>query len=178
MKQARIGRYQHAGRALLRLAGELRHPQAEAIEQAGEDLLATPGLQGLMFDLGGTGFMDSTVIGVLVGLAQAVLDRGLPQPVLYAQADGVLPLLRSLRLDLVFDLQEGGPADDDAELDALAESAADCSELAQAERILRAHRALLAADAGNAAAFGDLVRMLEQEVERLRDGAPATGQSA
>lgn len=172
MSAAQVESGLHAGLAVLKLNGELRHPLAEAIERAGERLLADGSARQLLLDLSAASFMDSTIIGLLVSLARDAEQRGLPRPGLSSSHPEIRGLLRNLRLDLAFHLLYALPfagialqpdqANDDAE-----------SPLQQAQLVLKAHRALIDADPANAEQFGELVRMLESEIAAMPGSAPS-----
>ncbi len=173
MSVAQVESGLHAGLAVLKLSGELRHPLADAIERAGERLLADGSARQLLFDLSAASFMDSTVIGLLVSLARDAEQRGLPRPGLSSSHPEIRGLLRNLRLDLAFHLLYALPfADIALQPDQVGANAAD-EPLQQAQLVLKAHRALIEADPANAEQFGELVRMLEYEIAGMQASTPA-----
>lgn len=169
MNQDQILFAAHAGVCCLKLRGELRHTLADAIDDLGEQLFA--GRHGecrhLVIDLCEARFMDSTVIGLLVGLARELRARSLPAPTLACSNPEIVELINHLRLNEVFRVvgaSEALPADLAAVN--VVEPASE-NPLRQARMILKAHEALIAANEGNREEFAMVVDMFRQEVERL-----------
>jgi anti-anti-sigma factor len=152
---------EHHGVGCLKLSGELRHPLAEALERAAERL-QRGGVQELVLDLADAHFMDSTVIGLLVLLARRQRQAGHAPPLLVLDHPDLLQMLRQLHLDGLFRLVAAPPI----EASYRADGAAPGDTARQARLILAAHRALIAADPRNAAAFAGVVALFEDEVRR------------
>lgn len=164
MKKASLQWAEHGGIGCLKLSGELRHPLAEALEQAAERL-ERDGVQALVLDLAEATFMDSTVIGLLVLFARRQRNAGHAAPILVLDHPELLQMLQQLHLASLFTIVASPPLQPAY----VPQSAFDASNSEQARLILAAHRALIAADPRNAEAFAGVVALFENEV-RSRAG--------
>lgn len=160
MNKASLQWAEHGGIGCLKLSGELRHPLAEALEQAAERL-ERDGVQALVLDLAEATFMDSTVIGLLVLFARRQRNAGHAAPILVLDHPELLQMLQQLHLASLFTIVASPPLQPDYRPQTAAEGG-DSSE--QARLILAAHRALIAADPRNAETFAGVVALFENEV--------------
>lgn len=96
-------------RTVLKVAGEVDVSSAPQLQDKLADLVETAG-DGLIVDLSGVSFIDSTGLGVLVGARNrsAELNRSIDVVV---ASERVLKLFRITGLDSVFDIH---PSVDDA----------------------------------------------------------------
>jgi anti-anti-sigma factor len=162
----------HGGVCCLKLRGELRHTLGDAIDAIAARMIDAPAPH-MVLDLSEASFVDSTVIGLLVGIANARHERGLPPPALACSNPEIVELLHHLRLDEVFavvDEPEPAPARFAAVAQVLPQNE---DPLRQARMILKAHEALIAANAANRDEFAGVVDMFRAEVARLERGAEA-----
>ena len=160
MSGGRLQWAEHGGIGCLKLSGELRHPLAEAMEQAA-GRLERGGVQALVLDLAEASFMDSTVIGLLVLFARRQRHAGHPPPILVLDHPELLQMLQQLHLASLFTVVDSPPLQPDYRPPAAAD---DGGSGEQARLILAAHRALIAADPRNAAAFAGVVALFEDAV--------------
>jgi len=94
---------------ILKLTGELTLDVTPALKQKIEELYSQDSFDGLIFDLSGIHFMDSSGIGFLVAL-NTRLQRGGGKLYLYKPTDQVKKTLELVQLISVFQLLE---SDDD-----------------------------------------------------------------
>lgn len=154
----------HGGVCCVKLRGELRHTVGDAVDAIAEQVASQP---HLVLDLSEARFVDSTVVGLLVGLATDRAARGLPPPTLACGNPEIVDLLMHLRLDEVFVLVPDAepPPARYAKVNPTPERRDD--PLRRARMILKAHEALIAANPANAAEFAGVVEMFRQEVQKL-----------
>jgi|CXWL01.1.fsa_nt_gi anti-anti-sigma factor len=153
----------------LKLSGELRHDSAGPLDTLIERLFATDGsgICAVMIDLNDVEFMDSTVIGLLAGIARELLSRDLPAPTLFSTNEDINELLRSLRFDDVFTL-----IDQRTDRPLAAGALRSVEELpgdqqhCSAATILKAHEALIEMNEANRDAFQSVVDLFRAEVGR------------
>ncbi|MDD3179663.1 MAG: STAS domain-containing protein [Opitutaceae bacterium] len=109
--------------------------------------------------------MDSTFLGVLAGQALALRKKNPPGSMTLCRlGPRNLELVRNLGLHRLMLVEtDGGQADLAGGGQALADKVR--TELEQAHLVLEAHENLVAADAGNAAKFQDVLAFLRNRVE-------------
>lgn len=164
---AQVQAARHAGVACLKLSGELRHTVAEDIQEFSDRLFEQDQApQHLVIDLSDAAFMDSTVIGLVVGLARELSDRELPQATITCNEPEITQLFHNLRLDDVFVMVDQN-IPPPAPLRPVINGEAQENELDHARMVLRAHEALIAANEENRQSFAAVVEMFRAEVERL-----------
>ena len=157
------------GVCYLKLSGELRHHSAGPLDALIERIFARYDcpISGVVIDLNGATFMDSTVIGLLAGIARELFSRKLEMPTLFSTQPEINQLLHSLRLDEVFKLVE---ASIDQPIDAAMlytlRASSNAEEQCSAAAILKAHETLIELNDANRVAFQPVVDLVRQEVER------------
>jgi len=162
-----IGRAE--GAVILRLTGDLRHVSGDStatslqIDAFLEKRLGAEGKDRLIIDLREALAIDSTHLGLLARLAA---PRSSPDqvPVLVSTRPKITRLIKSMGMDILFELVDAVPEGLDA-----GEAAAVPREGGvrhASEVVLKAHRALAALNEANRAQFEDVVSLLEEELER------------
>lgn len=154
------------GIGYLRLAGELRHDTAGALEALIERWFGAgqPAVRAVVIDLNETRFVDSTVIGLLAGIARELAAHALPKATVFSTQPDINQLLRNLCLDQALTLVERA-TDGSAPLTrgtgaGTGGTESQCSPAA----ILRAHEVLIELNEGNRAAFQPVVELLRGEL--------------
>ena len=165
-----IGYAINDGVCFLKLSGELRHDSAGPLDNLIEVLFERDesAIGAVVIDLNDVTFMDSTVIGLLAGIARSLQSRSLPAPTLFSTNVEINQLLESLRLDEVFTIVTE-PTDRPLAPGALhvvddEASARHCSAAA----ILKAHEVLIEMNEANREAFHSVVELFREEVDRNR----------
>lgn len=168
MNEAALMAARRGGLLVLQLSGELRHTLAERLEPWIEGELVA-GLERLVIDLDGASFMDSTVIGMLVLAAQRAATHTQQPPLLLGTNDELWQQLVDLHLDNLF--ERAPPAIPPLPAPSPLPAAKPLDERAQAQLVLRAHRALVEHDPRNAESFSELIQLLEAEIGQREAGA-------
>lgn len=169
---AQVQAARHADVACLKLIGELRHTLAEDIQEFSDRLFEQDNVpQHLVIDLSEADFMDSTVIGLVVGLAHELSERDLPPATIACSEPEITQLFHNLRLDDVFVMVEHD-IPSPGELRPVIDGQAEENALEHARMVLRAHEALIAANEENRDSFAAVVDLFRLEVERLEGEQP------
>ena len=119
------------------------------------------GVDGFVVDLSTCGGMDSTFMGVMAGLSTHFPPGKSPILVLNA-SDRSRQLLDDLGLSKLITVREKPEKIPALGMQALPSDTLPARE--RAERIRKAHEALVAADSRNAAKFGPFLKILRQEL--------------
>ena len=117
----------------------------------------------LQIDLSNCEAMDSTFMGVLTMLALKLRKHGY-QVMLIGASETLLKLLRDLGVAKLFNCVSEAVSGEGTRL----ETAAPGDMLTTAETVAEAHKALVGANAENAAKFQQVIEFADQDVERLK----------
>ncbi|CAK0751246.1 Sulfate transporter/antisigma-factor antagonist STAS [Gammaproteobacteria bacterium] len=148
----------------LRLVGAIRYPLAPSLDAFLQKLFAAITPRAFLVDLSATELIDSTNLGLLVKIARFMAERHAPLAVLFSPREDITAVLISMGFDQFFNLIT---TDAIVEVESTTCEPIPRAEVTQADlarTILEAHRDLINMDARNEAAFRDVVRYLEQEV--------------
>lgn len=156
------------GICYLQLNGELRHTEAAPLEALIERLFASgdpPPARAAVIDLNNCTFMDSTVLGLLAGIARELATQGRPRATVFCTQPEILHLLGCLCLTRVFTViqRETDPMLA-AALFPAEEPAEAPGERRNAQTILKAHEALIAIDEHNRPAFQAVVDLFREQL--------------
>lgn len=158
----------------LRLSGELRHTLCCPLDSLLESLFETdpPQVRSVVIDLSQASFMDSTMIGLLAGIARELQRHGLPQATVFSTHPEIDQLLHCLCLDQVFTVVHQSTAQAlDLELLAAerqASAAVDADPRHTAAVILKAHEALIGVDEANRPAFQPVVDLFREQLDQRK----------
>ena len=159
MSDCRISAASEQGVHLLRLEGDVRLTMCTALDEYCERIFNDLKFASVAVDVTHATGLDSTVLGMLAKLALNTKERFGFKPRLYSTNAGIDRLLQAMGFAQLFELCNCG--NDEA-------SAAEPLPLAPAteaqvrEKVIEAHRTLMAMSVENQAAFEDLVRTLEE----------------
>jgi anti-anti-sigma factor len=120
----------------------------------------------VLIDLTETESIDSTNLGLLAQTAQFTLARWNRKPAILSTREDINAILESVGFDQVFHIFHEAPTALPAPFEELPDQGPD-GGATPARVVLNAHRALMAINDKNKAAFKDVVQLLEQEVENL-----------
>jgi len=149
------------GTWFLKLAGDLRHPLAPALNALLDRAFADPDFEQVAVDLSGAENIDSTCLGILARIGNQA--RGGPRPVIISNNNDINELLLAVCFDRLFSLVgDAGPIGE--QLQPVPATPADKDNML--ELVLEAHRRLCEIDKHNNAVFCDVVRTLEEEAKQ------------
>jgi len=150
----------HDGVYVILYEGDVRLTLCTAVDGYIQKMFADPQFRSVVVDLTGTESIDSTSLGVLAKLSiQAEKQFGF-RPTLVSTNQDVTRILFSMGFDDVFTLVEE-PLHHEEQLGEL--PILDTTEADMRQRVLDAHRTLMAMNEHNREAFHDLVATLEAE---------------
>ena len=146
------------GTYLLKFVGDVRLSLGAAFDEFLDRLFRDTGLRSVLVDLSQTEAIDSTSLGALARLSvQAQARLGCPPTLVSTRAD-ITRLLTTMGFDDIFHIVHE-PLRDTRQLGDLPKS--DLAQGELRERVLAAHRHLMALNDGNREEFEDLVATLE-----------------
>ena len=115
--------------------------------------------------------MDSTFLGVLVGLSMKLEKLGGPKPVVFRAGECTNELFKTLGVERFFELNDPHhPVVEPGELDELA--GASCKAADWAPTIIGAHQLLCEVDDRNGPRFQDLLEYLKRDAVKSALRAP------
>lgn len=153
----------HDGVYIIRFVGDVRVTLAGAFDHYIERMLSDTNFNSVLIDLTDAVAIDSTSLGGLARLSISVHQRKQCIPTLTCGSQDILRVLHNMGFDDVFDIVDElfTPTQSMAELPASQE----LSEAQMRQRVIDAHRVLMAMNDSNKAAFSDLVKALEAEAK-------------
>lgn len=168
MPEGRILHAERDGIHVLRLLGEVRYPLAPALDAWLRRLFEGDAPRGFVIDLAQTQAIDSTHLGLLARVAKRLRQAGAPRAVIVTGRPDITEVLLSMGFDEEFQLvdAQGRPAAAalGGEGETVAEdSGDDADDLAMADTVLDAHRALMELNERNREQFADVVAALEMD---------------
>lgn len=165
----------HDGLFFLRLQGELRYTQCNALDLLIEQVFAehdvhATAVNGAVIDLTGASFMDSTMIGLLASIARALQARGLPRATVFSTHPEINQLLSCLCLDQVFTVVTQSTSNAlDPQLLPVIDTATENPDGDEAQTgaiILKAHEALIGVNEANRPTFQPIVDLFREQLDR------------
>lgn len=159
MSDCRISAAREQGVHLLRLEGDVRLTMCTALDEYCERIFNDPEFASVAVDVTQATGLDSTVLGMLAKLALNTKERFGFKPRLYSTNAGIDRLLQAMGFAQLFELCNCGN-DEASATEPL--PLAPATEAQVREKVIEAHRTLMAMSVENQAAFEDLVRTLEE----------------
>jgi len=151
---------EHDGVHAIKLVGDVRVTLCGEFYEYIQSLLADEGLVDCLIDLSETDNLDSTTLGLLAKIASNAAKMGLLKPTVCGPGDSIYNLLASMSFDKVFKICR----DQDAKLQCLQElKEQPCSDGEMRDRVIEAHKILMAMSDSKKATFRPLVEALEAE---------------
>lgn len=147
----------------VRVQGRATHLHAAPFQTFAKEMVSS-GHLAFEIDLGPCTSMDSTFLGVLVGLSMSLEKNGQHKPILFRATQSTCELFKTLGVERFFELNGPGYLMTGAatEFDRL-ESAA-CNSSEWATTVINAHQLLVEVDDRNGPRFQDLLDYLKRDV--------------
>ena len=149
----------------IKLCGGLRHLDAPGFDALVQQVCANGGPRRFIVDLTMTEYMDSTILGVLAGVARWAHEQGLERPVLAGPAPDVAIVLFSMGFEHYIAIEE--PRKETANKEMVLASVESYTDSETANLVLEAHRALMTMNEKNRDEFRDVVELLAQDIDTL-----------
>jgi len=166
--QGRILVGSHDGVYVIVFEGDVRLTLCTTVDVYLEKMFQDPAFRSVIIDLSRTDNIDSTSLGLLAKLSIQADRRFSFRPTLVSTKPDITRVLTSMGFDEVFSIVET-PLEHKEQLAELPCIAASEEDVRQ--RVIDAHKTLMAMNEGNREAFHDLVAVLEAEVEPPRRAA-------
>lgn len=158
MEAGRILVGEHDGVYLLKFVGDVRVTLCATMDGFLHELLERENFRSVLVDLTETDGIDSTALGLLAKLSLETQRRFGVVPTLVSTRPDITRVLRAMGFDDVFHIVES-PLTEPGQLGEL--PCVECDEEALRQRVLDAHRTLMALNDSNRECFRDLVVALE-----------------
>ena len=156
------------GNYLIRMSGDVRVTLCASLNHYVESIFGNHAAKSVLVDLLDVDGVDSTTLGLLTKLALLSRRHYGIVPLLFCANPGVLKTLEVMSLDEIFTIISEAPAGADA-AGQLEELYCDKSDEAEARRsVLEAHRLLVEVNPQCEPEFIDLIRYLEDEVNKQK----------
>ena len=173
MQSGRILYGIYEGTYVLKLIGEVRVPMCTSLDGFLERMFHDQKLSSVLIDLSATTLVDSTTLGLLAKIPVYLRQQAQGKPVILSTNPDVTRILRSMGFEQFFILLQQW---EDAHL-----AAGSLAELPKEEqgqydvtqKVIDAHRRLMAMNETNHQTFSDLVQSLET-AQRLQGEGPCT----
>ena len=145
---------------VLRFIGEIRYTVTPSVERYLDGIFAGDKPAGFVIDLTQTDSIDSTNLGLLVGIARRMQAPGSPRVTIVSNRADINSILTSMALDEVFDIVEAS----DHEPGETREVPQEINGREVLERtLIDSHRALMDLNERNREMFKDVVSSLEKK---------------
>lgn len=150
---------QHQGAFVIKLVGDVRLTLSSTIDDYFNEMFANPSFGGVVVDLSETEGIDSTSLGLLAKLAVQTKQRYQLVPMIFSPNPDITHLLSSMGFDKVFQIHHSNAA---LRRDAMGElPVLSVDEDCMRNKVIEAHRILMALNDENRQAFSALVMTLE-----------------
>lgn len=159
MQTGKILVAQHDGAYVIKLVGDVRLTLCTTIDEYLNNMFSNPDFVGVVVDVCEAEGIDSTSLGLLAKLAVQDQQRHQSKPIIFSPNPDITRLLDSMGFDKVFDIRQQLTAPAPAALGELA--VVEASEDTVREKIIEAHRVLMALNEENRDTFAALVTSLE-----------------
>ena len=167
MTTGKIQYAQKCGTFILKLIGDVRLTLCTTLDKRLEMILQQPTLQSVIIDLSETEAIDSTSLGLLARLSiQAKKQLGIV-PTILSPDDDINRTLFGMGLDQIFTIVSESKTPNRQLIFYDLPSDEDYSDQEMMEKVITAHKMLMAMNEDNRQEFGELVHRLEQEQDRM-----------
>lgn len=147
---------------MIKLVGDVRLTLCTTIDEYFNEMFAAPGFTGVLVDLSEAHCIDSTSLGLLAKLAVQARQRYHLIPIIISPNPDITRLLDSMGFDKVFDIRNNDPARRQAVNSSTRElPVVPADEDCVRDKVIEAHRVLMALNEKNRETFSPLVSTLE-----------------
>ncbi len=160
MQAGRILYAVHEGTYVLKLEGEVRVPLCASLDVFLDRMFKDDRLQGVFIDLSSSSMIDSTTLGLLAKISVFLQKHAKDKAVILSTQPDVTRVLRSMGFEQVFMLMENAASAVGQGLSEVPEVSTSESEMMN--KVIDAHRTLMAMNEQNVKTFSNLVEALEQ----------------
>lgn len=168
MTTGKIQYAQECGTFILKLIGDVRLTLCTTLDKRLEVILNQPTIEAIIIDLSETDAIDSTSLGLLARLSiQAKKKLGIV-PTILSPKDDINRILFGMGLDQIFTIVSEFTTPNCPVIFYDLPGDEDYSDQAMMEKVITAHKMLMAMNENNRQEFGELVHRLEQEQEQDR----------
>jgi anti-anti-sigma factor len=148
----------HQGTYVLKLIGEIRVPICATLDGFIETMFQDCKLSSVLIDLSETQVIDSTALGLLAKIAIQSRKRFHRKPLIISTQSDVTRILDTMGFEKVFNIVHEAPVKNPT----MSEMPnVPCDEVNAFEKVLEAHRVLMAMNEVNHETFKDVVAALE-----------------
>lgn len=152
----------HQGTYVLKLIGEIRVPICATLDSFIENMFRDRQLHSVLIDLSKTQVIDSTALGLLAKIAIQTRKRFHRKPLIISTQPDVTRILDTMGFEKVFNIVHEEPV----KCPPMSEMpSVPCDEVNAFEKVLEAHRILMAMNETNHETFKDVVAALEAPAE-------------
>lgn len=157
----------------VRVQGRATHLHGQPLRDVAREMI-NRGFTRVELDLGRCTYMDSTFLGVLVGISMRLEKQGADRVVIFRISPRNLELFKTLGVDRFFQMNSpGAMAREDEVNNAKALPQARSSTPAWASTIIEAHQLLIDTDDRNEPRFKELLTFLKEDLARKEGTVPA-----
>ncbi len=147
----------------VRVQGRATHLHAAPFQAFASEMVGK-GHDAFEIDLGPCSSMDSTFLGVLVGLSMKLEKSGRPKPVIFRAAPCTCELFKTLGVERFFEINGPGLLMNGAALELGQLEGAPCGTTEWATTIINAHQLLVEVDDRNGPRFQDLLDYMKRDL--------------
>ena len=164
MQQGKVLAAQHQGAYVIKLIGDVRLTLCTTIDEYIESMFAAPGFVGVVIDLSEAEGIDSTSLGLLAKLAVRARQQYQMVPIILSPNPNITRLLDSMGFGKVFDICASLVMDESGTPQSFGElPEGGTNEDYVRNKIIEAHKTLMALNEENRTMFSSLVSTLESE---------------
>ena len=158
MQPGKIWVADHDGVYVIKMEGDVRLTLCVSFDDFIDDMFSRDDFCSIIFDLTGADLVDSTTLGLMAKISILADKRKQLRPAVLSTSPGMNRLLESMGFNEIFDIIQEAPTDIDAGVCLLEDTEDECTTR---QKVLEAHRLLMALNEQNRETFQDLVKSLE-----------------
>lgn len=158
MQPGKIWVADHDGVYVIKMEGDVRLTLCVSFDGFIEEMFSRDDFCSIIFDLTSAELVDSTTLGLMAKISILADRRKQLRPAVLSTSPSMNRLLDSMGFSEIFDIINEAPATIDAAVCLLEDTEDECTTR---QKVLEAHRVLMALNEENRETFQDLVKTLE-----------------